>query len=81
MESQEVRAELAKAQESFKHINARMEKSLQQERNQTERQQPHMVRIHRERMRGKRRLEETVKRMRRERKMRTGGEGICMKKK
>ena len=42
MESQEVRAELAKAQESFKHINARMEKSLQQERNQTERQQPHM---------------------------------------
>ena len=40
MEPQEVRAELAKAQESFKNINARMEKSLQQERNQTERQQP-----------------------------------------
>ncbi|WP_251392673.1 hypothetical protein [Mediterraneibacter agrestimuris] len=42
MEPQEVRAELAKAQESFKNINARMEKSLQQERNQTERQQPRM---------------------------------------
>lgn len=35
----------------------------------------------RKRMQGKRRLEETVKRMRRERKMRTGGEDISMKKK
>lgn len=40
MEPQEVRAELAKAQDSFKAITARMERTLGQERNAATRQQP-----------------------------------------
>lgn len=40
MEPQEVRAELAKAQESFKAITTRMERTLGQERNANTKQQP-----------------------------------------